>query len=71
MDGEDGCLSVRWDEVPVISVDQLRTASESFKLATTKIDGWHLRQYGLLPDRALEAQIILSRQLIRGRDILV
>ena len=59
--GKTGEGLLNLDRVPELTVEQLRKSSKSFKEATTKVDGWHPRQYGHLSDKALRALGFLFR----------
>jgi hypothetical protein len=47
------------DEIPVFGASIIRAVSRSYKEHTTKVDGWHPRQYSQLSDAALNSLGIL------------
>ena len=47
--------------IPLLTPDTLRDCSKSFKRPTTKVDGWHPRQYQHLSDIALRCLALLFR----------
>ena len=54
-------LKIKWELAPELTVQELRRASLSFKTGTTKVDGWHPRQFGHLSEPALEGLCFLFR----------
>ena len=52
---------INWELAPELTVQELRRASLSFKAGTTKVDGWHPRQFGHLSEAALEGLCFLFR----------